>query len=628
MTIYITTPIYYVNAEPHIGHAYTTVVADALARFHRLMGEEVRFQTGTDEHGDKVMDAAAAANLPVKEFVDQISGRFRQSWDDLDISYDNYIRTTDPAHMQVVAEVLQRVHDSGDIYFGEYGGLYCFGCECFYLERDLVDGLCPDHKTAPTYLKEENYFFRMSTYQDWLVDFIHTHPGWIRPERYRNEMLAFLKEPLEDLCISRPKSRMDWGITLPFDERYVTYVWFDALINYLTGLHYPDGELYKKFWPAQHLIAKDILKPHAIYWPTMLRAMGVAPFTNLNVHGYWQMAAGKMSKSLGNVVEPRTLAARFGIDQVRYFFLREMVFGLDAHFSEAALTIRINADLANDLGNLFARSLGMAFKYRQGVVPAPGEVAAQDQEIVSAVQAMAADFLHLFPAMEFGRALAHLWEVIGLLNRYIVAAAPWELAKQPEAAARLDTVLYYLLEGLRWIAALLKPVMPGSAVKMSQQLGLGANLWEQPLSQVLTWGRLAPGSQLAKGPALFPRSTRRTRPRRKSCNQGSRFLTPPPHPRWRCYGRHVSSPFGGCPGCSPLAGGLCRGPAAPAGAGIRGPAAAGHAGAPGGGPGAGPGRVLRRPLPLRGDHPGRGGLLRPHPGAVPAGRRASASHRG
>ncbi len=505
MSFYITTPIYYVNAEPHIGHAYSTVVADALARFHRLLGEEVRFQTGTDEHGDKVMEAAVAAGLPVKEFVDQISGRFRRSWDGLDISYDHYIRTTDPNHIRVVQEVLARVHDSGDIYFGEYGGLYCFGCECFYLERDLVNGLCPDHKTAPTYLKEENYFFRMSKYQDWLLDYIHTHPDWIRPERYKNEMLAFLKEPLEDLCLSRPKSRMDWGITLPFDDRYVTYVWFDALINYLSGLDYPDGEAYRKFWPAQHLIAKDILKPHAIYWPTMLKAMGVEPFTNLNVHGYWQIAADKMSKSLGNVVEPQALAARFGIDQVRYFFLREMVFGLDANFSEAALTTRINADLANDLGNLFARSLGMAFKYRQGVVPPPGEVTPVDQEIVTAFQSMAADFLRLFPAMEFGKALAHLWECISLLNRYIVTAAPWELAKQPEAAGRLDTVLYHLLEGLRWIAALLRPVMPGSAARMSEQLGLGLALWDQPLPQALTWGQLIPGSQLAKGPALFPR---------------------------------------------------------------------------------------------------------------------------
>jgi len=505
MSYYITTPIYYVNAEPHLGHAYTTVVADALARFHRLLGEETRFQTGTDEHGEKVLEAAAAAGLPVKDFVDRTSARFRQSWDDLDISYDNFIRTTDPAHVRVVQEILTRVHESGDIYFGEYGGLYCFGCECFYLERDLVDGLCPDHKVAPTYLKEENYFFRMSKHQDWLIDQIRSHPDWIRPERYRNEMLAFLKDPLEDLCLSRPKSRMAWGIPLPFDDRYVTYVWFDALINYLSGLDYPDGAAFKKFWPAQHLIAKDILKPHAIYWPTMLRAMGLPPCRGLNVHGYWQMAAGKMSKSLGNVVEPQTLAARFGLDQVRYFFLREMVFGLDAHFSEAALINRINADLANDLGNLLARSLGMAFKYRQGVAPSPKDPAPPDAQVVSAVQDMAADFLRLFPGLEFGKALAGLWEFIGHLNRYIVAAAPWELAKQPEAAGRLDTVLYHLLEGLRWIAALLRPVMPRSALKMSEQLGLGLALWDRPLPQALRWGGLAPGSRLAKGPALFPR---------------------------------------------------------------------------------------------------------------------------
>ncbi len=437
--------------------------------------------------------------------MDRISARFRQSWDDLDISYDVYLRTTDPDHVRVVQEILTRVHESGDIYFGEYGGLYCFGCECFYLERDLVNGLCPDHQVAPTYLKEENYFFRMGKYQDWLIDQIRTHPDWIRPERYRNEMLAFLKEPLEDLCISRPKSRMAWGIPLPFDDRYVTYVWFDALINYLSGLDYPAGEAFKKFWPAQHLIAKDILKPHAIYWPTMLRSMGLSPYRRLNVHGYWQMATGKMSKSRGNVVEPQVLVARFGLDQVRYFFLREMVFGLDAHFSEAALTNRINADLANDLGNLLARSLGMAFKYRQGVVPSPGDPAPPDAEVVSAVQDMAADFLRLFPGLEFARALAGLWEFIGHLNRYIVAAAPWELAKQPEAAGRLDTVLYHLLEGLRWIAALLRPVMPRSALKMSEQLGLGLALWDHPLPQVLRWGGLTPGSRLAKGPALFPR---------------------------------------------------------------------------------------------------------------------------
>ena len=503
---YITTPIYYVNAEPHLGHAYTTVVADALARFHRLLGVETRFQTGTDEHGEKVMEAAEKAGLPVKEFVDRISAQFRRTWDELGISYDHYVRTTSPEHVRVVQQVLQKVHDSGDIYFGEYGGLYCYGCETFYLERDLVDGKCPDHQVAPTYIKEENYFFRMSRYQDWLIDYIETHPRWIRPERYRNEALAFLKEPLEDLCISRPRSRIEWGIPLPFDERYVTYVWFDALLNYLTGLDYPAGGLYPRFWPGvQHFIAKDILKPHGIYWPTMLQAAGVEPFRHLNVHGYWQMPQGKMSKSLGNVVEPGYLAEHYGIDQIRYFFLREMVYGLDAHFSEEALRTRINADLANDLGNLFARSLGMAFKYRKGVVPAPGVPEAADREVAADAQAMAADFLRLFPELEFPKALARVWEFINHLNRYIVATAPWELAKDPGKAQRLDTVLYHLLEGLRWLAALLRPVMPGSALKMSEQLGLGLSLWDLPLPQVLKWDRLLPGSMLKKGQALFPR---------------------------------------------------------------------------------------------------------------------------
>jgi len=510
MAYYLTTPIYYVNAEPHLGHAYTTVVADALARFHRLLGVETRFQTGTDEHGDKVVEAARRAGLPVKEFVDRISAQFRQTWDELDISYDRFIRTTDPDHVRVVQEVLSLVHERGDIYFGEYGGLYCYDCEAFYLERDLVDGLCPDHRVKPAYLKEENYFFRMSKYQGWLLDYLHDHPGWIRPERYRNEVLAFLREPLEDLCISRPKSRLEWGITLPFDERYVTYVWFDALLNYLSGLGYHQGEpspfkKYQNFWPGHHLIAKDILKPHAIYWPTLLAALELPPFQHLNVHGYWQLDAGKMSKSLGNVVEPRALAARYGVDQVRYFFLREMVFGLDAHFSQEALVSRINADLANDLGNLLARSLGMAFKYRQGVVPAPGAPGSPDQELILLARETADNFLKQFPALEFSRALAGVWEFISHLNRYIVANAPWELAKQPEDAVRLDTVLYHLLESLRWIAALLRPVMPGSALKMSEQLGLGLALWDPPLPEVLQWGRLLPGGRLKPGPPLFPR---------------------------------------------------------------------------------------------------------------------------
>jgi methionyl-tRNA synthetase len=505
MAFYVTTPIYYVNAEPHLGHAYTTVVADALARFHRLMGEDTRFQTGTDEHGDKVMEAARKAGLPVKDFVDRISNTFRRTWDELGISYDFFVRTTQPAHVRVVQEILSRLHDQDDIYFGEYGGLYCYGCERFYLERELADGKCPDHQTPPTFIKEENYFFRMSRYQEWLLGHIEDYPDWIRPERYKNEVLGFLREPLEDLCISRPKQRLEWGITLPFDERYVAYVWFDALLNYLTGVDYPDGPDYRKFWPGvHHLIAKDILKPHAIYWPTMLKAAGIDPFLHLNVHGYWQIAEGKMSKSLGNVVEPHALVDLYGLDQVRYFFLREMVYGLDATFSEEALRTRINSDLANDLGNLFARSLGMSFKYRQGMVPAPGDAEAGDREVRALAQETAADFLRLFPDMEFPKALARVWELVGHLNRYIVVTAPWELAKDASAQIRLDTVLYHLLEGLRWLAVLLSPVMPTSTQKMAGQLGL-ASSWDRPLSEALRWGGLSPGTRLSQGNALFPR---------------------------------------------------------------------------------------------------------------------------
>ena len=506
MTFYVTTPIYYVNAEPHLGHAYTTVVADALARFHRLMGEETRFQTGTDEHGDKVTEAAQKVNLPVEDFVDRISNTFRHTWDRLDISYDVFMRTTLPSHIAVVQKILSQLHDQGDIYFGEYGGLYCYGCERFYLERELVEGKCPDHQTPPTFIKEENYFFRMSRYQDWLLGFIEDYPDWIRPERYRNEVLGFLREPLEDLCISRPKQRLTWGITLPFDERYVAYVWFDALLIYLSGLNYPDGADYPRFWPAvQHLIAKDILKPHAIYWPTMLKAAGLDPFQHLNVHGYWQIAEGKMSKSLGNVVEPLALAEFYGIDQVRYFFLREMVYGLDATFSEEALHTRINSDLANDLGNLFARSLGMAFKYRQGIVPAPGASEAVDHEVAALAQETAADFLRLFPEMEFPKALAKVWELVGHLNRYIVATEPWKLAKDAAARTRLDTVLYHLLEGLRILAVLLRPVMPASTMKMAGHLGLREPGWDNPLTDALKWGGLAPKTALSQGKALFPR---------------------------------------------------------------------------------------------------------------------------
>ncbi|MFH1125385.1 MAG: class I tRNA ligase family protein, partial [Pseudomonadota bacterium] len=312
---YVTTPIYYVNAEPHLGHAYTTIVADVLRRFHILEGEETYFLTGTDEHGDKIVRAAEAAGDPTEKYVERMSALFRDLWPKLNIMNDDFIRTTDPAHKEVVSKILERVREKGDIYFSDYEGLYCFGCERFYTERELVDGKCPDHRTEPSAISESNYFFRMSNYQEWLIDHIHRHPDFIRPERYKNEVLSFLKEPLEDLCISRPKSRLKWGITLPFDENYVTYVWFDALINYVSALGYPGGELFARFWPvAQHLVAKDILKPHGIYWPCMLKAAGIEPYQHLNVHGYWNVNEGKMSKSIGNVIKPLALVDIYGLD--------------------------------------------------------------------------------------------------------------------------------------------------------------------------------------------------------------------------------------------------------------------------------------------------------------------------
>jgi methionyl-tRNA synthetase len=501
---YITTPIYYVNAEPHIGHAYTTIVADIVARFHRLAGIETFFLTGTDEHGDKIVEAATKAGESVKTYVDKISKTFRDAWPKLDVTNDYFIRTTDENHQETVKAILSRVYEKGDIYFSEYEGTYCVGCERFYTETELEDGRCPIHLTEPKLIREENYFFRMSKYQEWLIEHINRNPDFIRPERYRNEVLAFLREPLEDLCISRPKRRLSWGISLPFDDDYVTYVWFDALINYVSGLGYPDGDLFKKFWPvAQHIIAKDILKPHGIFWPCMLKAAGIEPYQHLNVHGYWNVDAGKMSKSLGNIVKPMDLATVYGLDAFRYFLLRDMVFGLDSDFSEESLVRRLNADLANDLGNLVSRSATMAVKYFDGLVPASGTPAEEDRALREAALAVIDEYGDLMEEFTFHKALIAVWELIGKANKYIDTMKPWVMAQSD--TDRLGVVLDHVLEALKVVSVLLWPVMPQTAEKIQHQLGLEAVGKELDFEDAKQWGKTKRVRPVARAPALFPR---------------------------------------------------------------------------------------------------------------------------
>ena len=505
---YVTTPIYYVNAEPHIGHTYTTVLADTLARYHRACGEKTFFLTGCDEHGEKILEVAQARGLSPREIADHYAGRFRETWDELGIAYSRFLRTTDPDHVRLVQEVLARVHREGHVVFREYEGDYCVGCERFLSERDLVNGRCRDHDREPERRREANYFFRMSEHFEWLERWIREHPDFIHPEAYRGEVLGMLREEsgLGDLCISRPKSRLSWGIELPFDRDYVCYVWFDALLNYLTGIGYPSSPDFAAYWEAsEHLVAKDILKPHAVFWPIMLRAIGLPPARRLCVHGYWNVDDRKVSKSLGNMVSPLAMRDRYGFEPFRYYLLREMSFGNDASFSEERMIARINADLANNLGNLVSRALQMTARFAGGRVPEPGAPGEPEVELRRAAEAAPAEVDQGLRRTDPRRALEALFRVVDAANGYLEKREPWRAAKDPARAAELATTLASACEALRVIALLLAPFLPVASAEILGRLGAGEGE-RGTLPEAARWGAVAlAGRTIRAGPALFPR---------------------------------------------------------------------------------------------------------------------------
>ncbi len=504
---YVTTPIYYVNDKPHIGHAYTTILADVLSRYHRLMDVPTWFLTGSDEHGQKVQKAADAAGITPQEQADRTVVRFQQLWKRLKITNDDFIRTTEERHKKVVQAILQDLYDRGEIYRAEYDGWYCVPDERFFMEKDLVDGKCPECHRPVEKIKEANYFFRMSKYQDWLIRYIQEHPQFIQPDYRANETLGFLRKPLGDLCISRPKSRMGWGIDLPFDPDYVCYVWFDALVNYISAVGYRSDDLkFNRWWPASyHLIGKDILTTHTVYWPTMLQAMGVPQPETVFAHGWWLVGESKMSKSLGNVINPMDMADQFGVDAFRYFLVAEMVLGQDASFTEDAFVRRYNADLANDLGNLLSRLLNMMTRYCGGRIPEPAPNAldgAEEKALWQTTQAAVEGMEKALVGMRLNEGVGQVITAVRAINRYLELKQPWTLAKQDDKKP-VGAVLYAAAEALRVASALLYPVMPDKMTELRQALGLKKA--KPDLAQLRVWGVLSPGAEVKEIGSLFPR---------------------------------------------------------------------------------------------------------------------------
>ena len=503
---YITTPIYYPSAKLHIGHAYCTTIADAIARFHRLEGDDVFFLTGSDEHGLKIQQKAEEAGVTPIEYTDKIVAGFQNLWKRLSISNDDFIRTTQKRHERVVQEVFRRIYAKGDIYKGEYKGLYCTPCESYWTEHQLDEnGCCPDCHRPVQEVAEEAYFFKMSKYQDRVLQYIEEHPDFIQPVSRRNEMINFIKQGLDDLCISR--TSFNWGIPVPIDPKHVIYVWFDALTNYLTPIGYLDNpEMFQKYWPADlHLVGKEIVRFHTIIWPCILMALDLPLPKKVYGHGWLIVDGDKMSKSKGNVVDPIGLIDEFGADAIRYFLLREINLGQDGNFSRDALIGRINSDLANDLGNLLHRTLSMTLKFQDGVVKAPAGESDVDRSLKEDARETVAFFEQNMEEMQLSLTIKKVWAFISRANKYIDETAPWALAKDPAKEQELANVLYNLTEALRVISVLISPFMPTTAVRIWQQLGLAQDFASVRTEDIEQWGGVPVGLHVGTPEQLFPR---------------------------------------------------------------------------------------------------------------------------